>query len=143
MSTRSDQKTRLKSILETIIYNAQALSVLDSYTNNSNSYPYFYILSGDMRIDSMSNRVYREHRTYYINCAFSVNQAVVATPIDDVESLIIEKLRTLDTRDGQLPIWQDIYIKDVSSPYQDDVAHRDNIVIKTITVECETEPLLT
>lgn len=144
MSIRDTQKQAIQTILQTISYPSVPIVVSLQYKNNSDSYPYFYLVAGGVKFDWMSNQTYKEFREYYLYCGFSLNQAIATTTIDDVESLIISKLRTANTRDGQSPsVWQDINITNVTPPFQDDVNVKDNLVFKTFTIECETEPTYT
>jgi len=137
MSVRSDQKNRIISLLSGISY-SPSVAVSASYISDANAYPYYYIVSGDLVIEWLSNNTYLQKRTYYIFLCYSVKQAVAQTILDDTEGLFVNMLLLKSTRDGNSSYWQDLEVVDVSSPFQDDISFKDNIVFKTITIVCST-----
>jgi len=137
---RCQQKEFLLDVLKEIQYGGLSLDTQDGYVNSPNRFPYSYVLSGNGRVEWMSNRTYRVKRTYYINVVFKVGEdkKIPTKAIDDVEGLMISKLLSIKTRAGNKPACDDLQLIDWTTPFQDDVALRDSTILKTFVVECET-----
>lgn len=145
MSIRSDHRTALKTLLETITYNSANIAVSDYYITASDNSPYFYITAGDLTPNFGEGTLlatqfnYIRGYKYYINAVFYVPEGdskSVETIIDDVEELLIDKLQSQSARD--YGIWQDLVVNSVSSPYQRDPDTTDNYLIKTFEITIET-----
>lgn len=149
MNIRTDQKNRLKAILDTISYNSATLPVFIGVKTQSTAYPYVFIVSGDLNPnktgDTLSDRgTYDRVRSYFVNVVFmndgtieSINNAEVQ--VDEVEQLILDKIGDESTRNDGTD-WFDIYCTDVSSPFNgSEISLEGNTIVKTLTVALETQ----
>lgn len=137
-----DQQT---NTVQSSVYNSNNLAVEKYYITSANRYPYIFISSGELTPNGGSNSQYEIGRRgtykriyeYRINCVFRIEEADGATEsqIDELESLIIDKLQGQSTRDSG--DWLDLTVSEVTSPYQEDVTVVDNSVIKSFTVLAE------
>jgi hypothetical protein len=147
MSIRSEQKTRLKAILETIQYKnaSDVLSniyVTNSYESNPVSYPYFFIQSAYIKkIEWLDNSRYKYKYGYLITLAFSVEDAMDQVAVDTLEQEFLRRLTQKSTRDQNTTVWQDIDVIEVTEMGQSDINVQDNIVLKVFTIEVETLPI--
>lgn len=149
MNIRTDQKNRLKAILDTISYNSATLPVFIGVKTQSTAYPYVFIVSGDLSPnktgDTLSDRgTYDRVRSYFVNVVFmndgtieSINNAEVQ--VDEVEQLILDKIGDESTRNDGTD-WFDMYCTDVSSPFNgSEISLDGNTIVKTLTVALETQ----
>lgn len=149
MNIRTNQKTRLKSILESISYNSATLPVFIGVKTQTTAYPYVFIVSGDLipnkTGETLSDRgTYDRVRSYFVNLVFmndgtieSINDAEVQ--VDQLEQLILDKIGDEATRnDGDE--WFDIYCTDVSSPFNGaEISLEGNTIVKTFIIALETQ----
>lgn len=140
MSIRSNQKARLVEILQTIQYDNVNIVVTSFYQANPISYPYFYIQSGEIDTEILSNDRYKFFYTYYITLAFDLEMAVDQVNVDNIEEEFIDRLTAMSTRDSNSEVWQDLKVTNVSSMGQSDINIEDNIVLKVFTIRVETLP---
>lgn len=151
MDIRANHKTRLKAILETILYNGVNLPVFVKVTTQNDRYPYAFITSAKLTPNkdegTLSDRgTYYRVREYFLNVVYmndgtldSINGAEIQ--IDQTEQLIIDKIGDESTR-NDAQFWSDIYCDDVSSPFQgSELSIEGNTVVKTFTIQIETEEI--
>ena len=123
MGIRAEHKTKIKQFLESIEFENTNLTVVTNYQNFGRTDPYLFITSagfesevtGDVQIDNIS--YYTAYR-YRITCVFLANEnadGVQEDRIDDIEELVVDKLRSRLMRDNEG--WDDFILKQVSEPY--------------------------
>lgn len=150
MNTRTEQKNRLQSILETITFNGNVLPVFVGLKTTNNVYPYCFITSSRLIPNKDGGTLrdrgtYERVREYTLVAVFQQNSEAIEdlnaieVEIDELEQLLIDKIGDEATRnDGQE--WVDIYVTDVSSPVNGIELNMDSsLITKIITVACETQ----
>jgi hypothetical protein len=149
MNTRTNQKNRLKSILEAITYNSENLPVFVGVKTDNDRYPFCFITSGGLNPNkdgaTLRDRgTYERVREYTIVAVFhitddieTVNQA--ERQMDEIEQLIVDKIGDEATRNDAQQ-WVDIYVTDVSAPISGiELRLEAGMVAKVFTVACETQ----
>jgi len=149
MNIRSDQKNRIKTILESIVYNSSNLPVFIGVKTQNDQWPYAFITSGGLTPNKDGGTLrdrgtYERVREYQVTLLFmlddsspSLNQ--VEIQIDQLEQLVINKLGEEATRnDGQS--WFDLYVTSVSEPINgQELQIIGNTLAKIFTIVAETQ----
>lgn len=150
MSVRSDQKTRLEAILETITFNSVALPVFSGVKTSHTRYPYVFITSGGLTPNKDGGTLrdrgtYERVREYAVTLVFQQNSESISeindieVEIDELEELVLNKLGDESTR-NDAQYWVDLYVTDVSAPLNGaELALDSSFIVKTFTVAIETQ----
>jgi hypothetical protein len=145
MSVRSDHRTALQTILQTISYNGSNITVSPYYITTADNYPYFHIVAGGLTPNigsstvNTSNLSYKRGYTYYISAVFTApndDSEDIEIMVDDIEGLVVDKLQSGATRDSGN--WFDLVVRDVSDPYPKDPKIGDNSLVKTFEIQIIT-----
>lgn len=138
---RSTHKTLLKTMLEAATYDGDNLAVEKNYINSAETYPYFFILSGEKNRSLIDNRTYSESFEYFINAVFEyvdggTTDEAVEAQCDEIEELLTG---ILDDRDNvfrdQDTEWRSMNLVSVSSPFRGgSVTLQDNAILKSFRI---------
>jgi len=148
MSIRSDHKTAIKTIMETLSW-TRTIPVYDEISRGGDNIPFIFLTSGALLANRPSGGAvtlnstgdYIRQYTYYINLLCQGSEEleainVVEADMDTLEGLIMALLQKDSTRDEGS--WQDLFVSDVSSPFNGtEIGFDSTFVVKTFTITVE------